>query len=185
MGGAATPLPSQPLWQAIRVLHITRNEVACHVQTCIPGKRTVDSEKIKKTIEEQLAAVMAAPIPFTVSVLIAAGLIWGAMQWAYGGIIANRDATISLVTVQRDDYLNKLKGASPEEAARQLKSLQDEIDRQKRLLDKLANPPHDPLGLYQDGVAVAAARMANLNPSDESITLQMVGPIPARYESNF
>jgi hypothetical protein len=130
-------------------------------------------DAIIKFLEKQLEPVVAAPIPFAVALLLISGAIWSAMQWVYGGIIANRDSTISLLTVQRDDYLTKLKGASPDQAADELKSLKEQLENQKRLLDRLT--AHDQLGLYQDGVAVAVARAANTNPMDETITLQMVG----------
>jgi hypothetical protein len=95
-----------------------------------------------KFLEKQLEPVMAAPIPFFISVLMASGVIWGAMQWAYSGIIANRDSTISLITAQRDDYSTKLMGATPDQADGELKSLRDQIENQKRDLDRLAHCHH-------------------------------------------
>jgi hypothetical protein len=135
----------------------------------------VKVDAIIKFLKEQLEPAVAAPIPFAVALLVMSGAIWGAMEWRYGGIIANRDSTISLLTAQRDDYLTKLKGASPDEAAHELKSLKEQLENQKSLLDRLAHPSHNPLGLYQGGAEVAMLRAASTNPVDETITLQMVG----------
>jgi hypothetical protein len=57
----------------------------------------------------QVAVVTSAPTPFFIAVLIAAGLIWLAMDWRYGGVITNRDSEISLLKGQRDDYKDKLR----------------------------------------------------------------------------
>jgi hypothetical protein len=49
----------------------------------------------------QVAIVTAAPIPFLVAVLIAAGLIWWLMNWRYSALIAHKDAEIKLLERQK------------------------------------------------------------------------------------
>jgi hypothetical protein len=49
------------------------------------------------------------------------------MDWRYGGVIANRDSTISLVASQRDDYKPKLGGASPDQAKARIDALEKRL----------------------------------------------------------
>jgi hypothetical protein len=58
-------------------------------------------------------------------------IVWIAMDWRYTGIIANRDgiiasreAAISLISIQRDDYRDKLGGASPAQAKLRMDALE-------------------------------------------------------------
>ena len=44
-----------------------------------------------------------APLIFGTAFLTIAGAIWWAMNWRYGGIIANRDSEIAALKTQRDD----------------------------------------------------------------------------------
>lgn len=75
----------------------------------------------------QFAAVSAAPIPFAVAVLVASGLIWWALDWRYSSIVSNRDGEISLLKGQRDDYKDKLGGATPDQAKARIDALETRI----------------------------------------------------------
>jgi hypothetical protein len=84
----------------------------------------------------QVAVVTSAPLPFFVAVLIAAGLIWLAMDWRYNaiitgreGIIANKDSEITLLKGQRDDYKDKLSGATPDQAKARIDDLEGRLAR--------------------------------------------------------
>jgi hypothetical protein len=64
-----------------------------------------------------------APASAIAIILGVFAVVWIAMDWRYAGIIANRDgiiasreAAISLIATQRDDYKDKLGGASPDQA---------------------------------------------------------------------
>lgn len=59
-------------------------------------------------------------------------IVWIAMDWRYAGIIANRDgiiasreAAITLIATQRDDYKDKLGGASPDQAKSRMDALEN------------------------------------------------------------
>jgi hypothetical protein len=74
--------------------------------------------------------LLDAPLAFGTALLIIGGIVWCFMDWRYGGtianrdgIIANRDAELLLARAQRDDYQNKLGGASPDQAAREIEQL--------------------------------------------------------------
>jgi hypothetical protein len=75
-------------------------------------------------ITPQFAAVWATPAPFVVALLIAAGLIWLILDWRYRAIMANRDSEISLIKGQRDDYKEKLGGATPDQAKARVDALE-------------------------------------------------------------
>jgi hypothetical protein len=72
---------------------------------------------------EQLAVIRQAPMPHALAFVIGLGLIWLASEWRYGGIIANRDSEITLLKTQRDDYKDKLGGASPDQAKARIDAL--------------------------------------------------------------
>lgn len=77
---------------------------------------------------EQWGAVMANPAPF---VIVAAAIIaatWMAFSFIYGARLETKDAEISLLTRQRDDYKEKLGGATPDEAAKKIAELERRID---------------------------------------------------------
>jgi hypothetical protein len=75
-------------------------------------------------ILDQWAMVRAAPVPFiTVSAAIAAA-IWFAVSFSYSTRLSNRDAEISLLTRQRDDYRDKLGGATPDQAKAKIETLE-------------------------------------------------------------
>jgi hypothetical protein len=75
----------------------------------------------------EMRVIANAPIAFIAAVLILAGGVWWAMDWRYIGIIANRDAEISSLQIQRDEYKNKLSGASPDQAAQRIAALESRI----------------------------------------------------------
>jgi hypothetical protein len=52
---------------------------------------------------EQWAVVTAAPVPFTVAVVIVGAIIWFALSWSYRSIISRRDAEIKLLERQVED----------------------------------------------------------------------------------
>jgi hypothetical protein len=64
----------------------------------------------------QVAVVTTAPAPFLIAILIVAGLIWWAMDWRYSTIVGNKESEVALAKSQRDDYRDKLGGATPDQA---------------------------------------------------------------------
>jgi hypothetical protein len=76
---------------------------------------------------EQWAVVTAAPIPFAIAVVVAAGLIWLAVGWSYSAVLSGKSAQIELQDRQLADYRDKLKGATPEEAKAKIDALEDKV----------------------------------------------------------
>lgn len=83
----------------------------------------MDFEKIVS----QFAAVAATPVPFTVAALVAAGIAWWMIDWRYSTLLANRDSEISLLKGQRDDYKEKLNGATPDQAKARIEKLEAKL----------------------------------------------------------
>jgi hypothetical protein len=73
---------------------------------------------------------------FIVLAALMFGAIWWLMEWRYGGIIsgrdsiiANKDSEIILYKGQRDDYKDKLSGATPEQAKARIDALETRLAR--------------------------------------------------------
>jgi hypothetical protein len=90
------------------------------------------------------------PTFFVICVLIA-GVIWAAFGWSYSTVLASKNAQIELLETRVSDYQDKLKGASPEQAAGELQRLRSELDDTRRQLNTIQNPPRDDNSVYQRG----------------------------------
>jgi hypothetical protein len=126
-------------------------------------------EQLIHYVLSELKVIARAPVVFAAALLILAAAIWWAMDWRYSGIIANRAAQISSLETQRDEYKNKLSGATPEEAAQRMTALEKQVGELKitvgglkDTLDKISvpvskeppTPTHDPDTIYQNGNGV-------------------------------
>jgi len=81
-----------------------------------------------KNILDQWAVVVAAPVPFmTVSIAILIAVSIGA-SFLYSTRLSNKDGEISLLTRQRDDYRDKLGGASPDQAKAKIEALERTVN---------------------------------------------------------
>ena len=78
-------------------------------------------------ISEQWAVIESAPIPFAAALIVLAGLIWTIVSWSYRSTVSSKDAEIALLVRQRDDYKDKLGGASPDEARARIDRLETQI----------------------------------------------------------
>jgi hypothetical protein len=52
-------------------------------------------EQIIKYVLGEIRVIAEAPGIFTIALFAMAGAVWWAMNWRYGGIVANRDTEIS------------------------------------------------------------------------------------------
>jgi len=62
---------------------------------------------------EQWDIIVRAPLPFVVALIVVAAIIWAVLNYFYRTRLTNSQSEIALVTRQRDDYREKLGGASP------------------------------------------------------------------------
>jgi len=122
-----------------------------------------------KYILGEFRMIADAPVSFVVAVVAGSFLISLAMDWRYGGLISGRDTVIStkeaelkLAIAQRDDYREKLGGASPDQAKARIDALEKRLARvEPRRLDqeqraKLSSrlhssPPNTPIQIMHDG----------------------------------
>jgi hypothetical protein len=88
-------------------------------------------ETFIKYILGEFRMIADAPVSFIVSVLGAALLIWTVLNWRYEGII-------TIIKTQRDDYHDKLGGASPDQAKARI----DELEEQLNILRRQTEPRH-------------------------------------------
>jgi hypothetical protein len=80
-------------------------------------------EQFSKYVLGEIGVIAGAPAIFLIAILVVGSIIWWAMDWRYSGVIANRDAEISSLRTQRDEYKNKSGGASPDEVKAKLDEL--------------------------------------------------------------
>jgi hypothetical protein len=81
-------------------------------------------ESLVKYVLGEMNVIAHAPVTIVAALLIVAGVIWWAMDWRYSGIIANRDAELSSARTQRDEYKEKLQGATPDQAKARIDELE-------------------------------------------------------------
>jgi hypothetical protein len=93
-------------------------------------------ETFIKYVLGEFRMIWDAPLSFVAAVLGTALIAWIALDWRYSTIIANKDSEITLAKSQRDDYRDKLGGATAEQA----KAAIDAIKKQGKM-----NDPDKPL----------------------------------------
>ena len=85
------------------------------------------------SVLEEIKVIRHASLIFITALLVVGGLlaygIWQAMDWRYSGVIANMNAELSSARTQRDEYKEKLQGASPDQAKARLDDLEARIRR--------------------------------------------------------
>jgi hypothetical protein len=89
----------------------------------------MEPERIVKYVLGELRVIGGAPVSFFAALLVLAGAVWWAMDWRYSGIIANRDAELGSAKAVRDEYKEKLQGATPDQAKTRIDTLEARIKR--------------------------------------------------------
>jgi hypothetical protein len=95
-------------------------------------------------IVQEWSVIAGAPISFTTAVIVVIVAVWSIVNWSYSTVLSSKNAQIELLQGRLADYQEKLKGASPDQAANQLARLRAEIEAIK-------NPPRDDNSVYQRG----------------------------------
>jgi len=120
---------------------------------------------------QEWPVISGAPVSFATATLVAAGIIWGIVHWSYSTVLANKNAQIDLFQSRIADYQDKLKGATPEQAAGELRTLRDQLaDTRKKLAD-LANPPRDENSVYQRGQRIGVAVGVQVDPANKTVVI--------------
>jgi hypothetical protein len=91
-------------------------------------------EAIVKYLVGEARVIKGAPVSFVACTLVAGFIIWFALDWKYSSLISNRDSVITnkdsqiaLVTGERDNYREKLNGASPDQAKARIDALEAKV----------------------------------------------------------
>jgi hypothetical protein len=84
-------------------------------------------EAFIKYVLGEFRMIWEAPLSFVTCVAAMFLIVWFAMDWRYGGVISNKDSELSLAKAQRDDYRDKLGGATPDQAKAKIEALEKTI----------------------------------------------------------
>jgi hypothetical protein len=80
-----------------------------------------------KRIPRKSRSISRALLSPVLSALAAALIVWLAMDWYYESAIVGIERELKRAVAQREDYRQKLKGASPDQAASKIAHLEDEL----------------------------------------------------------
>jgi hypothetical protein len=84
-------------------------------------------EEIAKYLAGEWAVISGAPVAFFAATLVAALVIWRAMEWAYRHRLDGAQEESERLTRELGDYRNKLAGATPDEAKERIEALERQI----------------------------------------------------------
>ena len=121
---------------------------------------------ISKILQEW-AVISAAPVSFFGTLFLLGLAVWGVIAFSYSNTLSSKNATIELLNGRLAAYQDKLKGASPEQAAGELATLRSE-------LQAIKNPPRDPNGVYQRNRQIGAASGVQIDTNTNIATFQVV-----------
>ena len=103
----------------------------------------MDPEKISAILNAQIAAIVQAPVPYIVSMIVSGLLVWKAASNHFKVRIESAHARRMLAEEKSKDYERKLSGASPDEAREKLLQLELAVEaltpRQRKLSDDQKN----------------------------------------------
>jgi len=88
-------------------------------------------KELKELLEylvKEGGVVLNAPFTFALLAVLMCAVAYLAATWLYKGIISNKDSEISLLRAQRDDYREKLGGATPDQAKARIDALEARLD---------------------------------------------------------
>jgi hypothetical protein len=89
------------------------------------------------------ATITAAPRSIIVLAGIIAGAVWLAVNWSYKAVLAGKDSQIAVLNERIGAYEQKLKGATPEQVANELKFLKDQLVEYGKRFDAVTKEQTD------------------------------------------
>jgi hypothetical protein len=87
-----------------------------------------------------MAVIKAAPRSFAIIVVIILGGAWVVINWYYSAVLSGRDSQIAVLHDRITAFEQKLQGATPDQAANELKRLGEQLADAKRQLDAVKWP---------------------------------------------
>jgi hypothetical protein len=147
----------------------------------------------------ELKEIARTPLTFITASLVIAAAIWWAMDWRYSGIIDNLKSDLEIARDQRDDYKNKLSGATPDQVVRKIADLEKRIgeiephppriltDEQKQKLTDALSPLAKDIGaiqVYADSSTEPMHFSREFMALFRRIGIAPVGPQPSYADSS-
>jgi hypothetical protein len=103
--------------------------------------------------------------------VVTAGVAWFAINWAYSAVLSGKDSQIAVLRERISAYEQSLKGASPDQAAGEIRSLREQLAETKKKLTELTNPPRDENSIYQRGQRIGVAAGVNVDMPNRRVTI--------------
>ena len=121
-------------------------------------------------IVQEWSVISGAPISFTAAVIVVIVAVWSIVNWSYSTLLSSKNAQIELLQGRIADYRDKLKGASPDQAANELSRLRAEMEAIK-------NPPRDDNSVYQKGKRIGVVAGIHIDDPNKLVSFDqmMVG----------
>lgn len=85
-------------------------------------------DPIIKYVLSEIQVIAQAPIIFLIALMVSGTVIWWVVNWSLSSVLAHRNAEITLLRSQRDDYKDKLGGASPDQAKAKIDALEQTLN---------------------------------------------------------
>lgn len=106
--------------------------------------------------------IVAAPVSFALVSLLIIAIVWAIVNWSYSAILSSKNAQIELLNGRLGAYEDKLRGATPEQAAGELARLRAEVEGIK-------NPPRNPNAVYQNGRPIGMTADAKIDAANGTV----------------
>ncbi len=118
--------------------------------------------------------IKAAPKSFATVAVIMTAVIWAAINWSYSAVLSGRDSQIAALRDQIADYVEKLKGQSPDQAEGQIETLRDQLKETKKQLEAYINPPRDKNSIYQNGTRIGIVANPKIDTGNKTVVFDAV-----------
>ncbi len=116
---------------------------------------------------QEWSVIAAAPISFATAVIVVVVIVWAIVNWSYSSVFSSKNAQIELLQGRLADYQDKLKGASPDQAANELARLRAEMDAIK-------SPPRDDNSVYQKGRRIGVVAGVRIDTPNKVISFEQM-----------
>ncbi len=131
-------------------------------------------KQLLEYLAKEWGVVSKAPFTFAILAVLMCALAYLATTWLYKGILSHKDSEITLLKAERDDYREKLGGATPNQAKARMDTLEARIQQ------------IEPRRLTQEQQIILATKMKL--PSDTTYKVEIIPDVACpdcnQYASN-
>ena len=104
---------------------------------------------------ENFRVVREAPEAFAIMAIVIAVIVYFAIDKLHAERFAELGERVAFLNDQVNDYRNRLHGATPEDAQKEIQSLTRKLNHAEEQIYALQHPPREENSLYQNGEVVA------------------------------